>query len=80
MTIFGDLVAEQDRLEHILAGLDEGQWTSRSSAAGWAVADVVLHLAQSEEAVTATVTHAALRTGLGSDLRKVTGGTCSELA
>ena len=76
MTIFGDLVAEQDRLEHILAGLDEGQWTSRSSAAGWAVADVVLHLAQSEEAVTAAVTHVGLRTGLGG----VAGDTMDERA
>jgi uncharacterized protein (TIGR03084 family) len=76
MTIFEDLVAEQDRLENILAGLDETRWTSASGAAGWTVADVVLHLAQSEEAVTATVTHAALRTGLGA----VTAGTMDERA
>jgi len=56
MTIFGDLAAEQDRLENILAGLDETRWMSASGAAGWTVADVVLHLAQSEEAVSATVT------------------------
>ena len=48
MTIFEDLVAEQDRLENILAGLDETRWTAASGAAGWTVADVVLHLAQSE--------------------------------
>jgi uncharacterized protein (TIGR03084 family) len=57
MTVFDDLEAEQDRLERILADLDLGQWTSPSGAAGWTVADVVLHLAQSEEAVTACVEH-----------------------
>jgi uncharacterized protein (TIGR03084 family) len=54
MTIFDDLEAEQDRLAHILAGLDAAQWASASAAGGWAIADVVLHLAQSEEAVVAT--------------------------
>jgi uncharacterized protein (TIGR03084 family) len=54
MTIFDDLEAEQDRLAHILAGLDAAQWASPSAAGGWTIADVVLHLAQSEEAVVAT--------------------------
>jgi uncharacterized protein (TIGR03084 family) len=61
MTVFDDLAAEQDRLEGILAGLDEGQWTAPSAAAGWTVADVVLHLAQSEEAVQAAMTGGDLR-------------------
>src|SRR4051812_34263008 len=56
MTTFDDLAAEQDRLEDLLGGLDETQWTSPSSAAGWTVADVVLHLAQSEEGVVASAT------------------------
>lgn len=56
MTIFDDLEAEQDRLERILAGLDAAQWASPSAAAGWTIADVVLHLAQSEEAVAASAT------------------------
>lgn len=55
MGIFDDLQAEQDRLDGLLAGLDERQWVSPSGAAGWSLADVVLHLAQSEEAVTASV-------------------------
>jgi uncharacterized protein (TIGR03084 family) len=58
MTIFDDLEAEQDRLEHILTGLDAAQWASPSAADGWTIADVVLHLAQSEEAVVATATGA----------------------
>ena len=54
MGIFDDLEAEQDRLEDILAGLDDAQWTAASGAKGWTVSDVVLHLAQSEEAVLAS--------------------------
>jgi uncharacterized protein (TIGR03084 family) len=53
MPIFDDLAAEEQRLDSILASLDDAQWASPSGAAGWSVADVVLHLAQSEEAVVA---------------------------
>jgi uncharacterized protein (TIGR03084 family) len=56
MDIFEDLVAEQDRLETILVGLDADAWVAPSAAAGWSVANVVLHLAQTEEAVVATAT------------------------
>src|SRR5262245_6395499 len=35
MSIFDDLGAEQERLEKILSGLDEGQWASASGARGW---------------------------------------------
>jgi uncharacterized protein (TIGR03084 family) len=66
MSIFEDLAAEQERLEKILLGLDEAQWLSASAAAGWTIADVVLHLAQSEEGVEATATHRQLKTGLGA--------------
>jgi len=66
MAIFDDLEAEQDRLEEILAGLGDEQWAAPSAAAGWSVADVVLHLAQSEEAVVASVDGAALRPEPGS--------------
>jgi uncharacterized protein (TIGR03084 family) len=72
MTIFDDLAAEQNRLEEILSGLDEAQWTSPSGAAGWTVADVVLHLAQSEEGVVASAT------GAGRDLRPPPGRTVDE--
>src|SRR5690348_9847347 len=66
MVIFDDLEAEQDRLEEILGGLDGVQWAAPSAAAGWSVADVVLHLAQSEEAVVASTGGAALRPEAGS--------------
>jgi uncharacterized protein (TIGR03084 family) len=55
MTIFDDLDTEQQRLDAILAGLDPRQWSAPSQAAGWTVADVVLHLAQTEEAVAFSV-------------------------
>jgi uncharacterized protein (TIGR03084 family) len=66
MTVFDDLAAEQDRLEDILAVLDEARWLAPSAAQGWTVTDVVLHLAQSEEAVQATMTGGALRTRLAA--------------
>src|SRR5215467_1235006 len=71
MAIFDDLEAEQDRLEKILGGLDAAQWAAPSAAAGWTVADVVLHLAQSEEAVTASAGGASLRAGPGSTVDQI---------
>jgi len=74
MTVFDDLAAEQEQLEDILAGLDETQWVSASGAAGWTVADVVLHLAQSEESVVVTASGGDLRAGFGA----VAAGTMDE--
>ena len=74
MTVFDDLSAEQERLAGILGGLDEARWASASGAAGWTIADVVLHLAQSEESVVATASGGALRTGLAA----AAGGTVDE--
>lgn len=50
-----DLEAEQDALAAVLGDLSPTAWSSTSAAAGWSVADVVLHLAQTEEAVTASI-------------------------
>jgi len=55
MAILDDLAAEYERLEAILGGLDADAWTVGSGAPGWSVADVVVHLAQTEEAVLATL-------------------------
>lgn len=55
MNVIDDLEAEEDRLEAILAALDPHEWATPSLAAGWTVSDVVLHLAQTEEAAAATV-------------------------
>lgn len=66
MAIFDDLEAEQDRLEEILTGLAAAQWAAPSAAPGWSIADVVLHLAQTEEAVVASAGGAGLRPERGS--------------
>jgi uncharacterized protein (TIGR03084 family) len=60
-----DLVAEQDRLEEMLAALGDDAWASPSAAAGWTVTDVVLHLAQSEESVVRTAASRGVGDGLG---------------
>jgi uncharacterized protein (TIGR03084 family) len=65
--IFTDLEAEDDRLDSILAGLDDDAWLAPSGAPGWTIADVVLHLAQTDEDVVVTtaapVGDAGWRTG-----------------
>jgi uncharacterized protein (TIGR03084 family) len=48
-------VDESRALEAFLADLTDAQWRHPSGCAGWTVADVVLHLAQSEESVVAAV-------------------------
>jgi len=80
MTIFDDLAAEQDRLEKILTGLDEAQWGTASAADGWTVSDVVLHLAQTEEAAAATATRGTLSGGRGALTWDAGGGTTDERA
>ena len=74
MEIFDDLEAELDRLDAVLGSLSEAQWRSPSAAPGWSVADVVLHLAQTEEFVVASL-------GGGSRTEHVglTGGTVDEV-
>jgi len=71
MAIFADLEAEQDRLDGILAGLDDAQWKAPSAAAGWTVSDVVLHLAQTEEAVAATVAGESLQAPPGTSVDEI---------
>ena len=53
--VFDALAAEEDRLDKILRSLDDSQWAVESECPGWTVADVVLHLAQTEEGVLATL-------------------------
>jgi uncharacterized protein (TIGR03084 family) len=55
MDVIDDLAAEQQRLEELLTPLSDEQWATPSAAAGWSIADVVLHLAQTEEAVVAAL-------------------------
>ncbi len=51
MAALGD---QQDELEAVLAGLDSEGWAKPSRCPGWTVADVVLHLAQTDELVVAS--------------------------
>ena len=47
-------LAEQTaELDGLLAGLDEAGWATPSACPGWSIADVVLHLTQSDELVVA---------------------------
>lgn len=63
--IFDDLAAEYAQLDAMLAGLTAAQWAHPSAAAGWSVADVVLHLAQTDELARASIAgdNAALERG-----------------
>lgn len=58
MDVIDDLAAEQDCLEAVLAHLSAEQWSAPSAAPGWTIADVILHLAQTEEAVSASIENA----------------------
>lgn len=55
VNIVDDLLAEQGRIASILSQLDSRGWATPSRCAGWTIRDVVLHLAQSEEAAAVTV-------------------------
>jgi uncharacterized protein (TIGR03084 family) len=54
MDVLDDLAAEYADLAAVLGALDDKQWQADSGAAGWSVADVLLHLAQTNEMVVAT--------------------------
>jgi uncharacterized protein (TIGR03084 family) len=56
-----DFVAEAKQLQNVLEILTEAQWLAESAAEGWSVADVVLHLAQSDEVVVFSASGAAVR-------------------
>jgi uncharacterized protein (TIGR03084 family) len=52
--VFDALEQEHAAIDAMLGPLDEASWARPSLCAGWTVADVVLHLAQSEEMVAAS--------------------------
>ena len=53
--MFEALRSQTDRLDDILSSLTPEQWSAPSLCPGWSVSDVVLHLAQTEEGVVATI-------------------------
>lgn len=54
--VIADLEAEQDAIEAMIGPLSADDLQQPSAASGWSIADVVLHLAQTEEAVVAAIT------------------------
>ena len=57
--VLADLAAEGDRLDALVAGLDEAGWRTPTPAAGWDVATQVAHLAWTDEASLAAATDKA---------------------
>ncbi len=53
--VLADLAAEHQELERTLRSLTSEQWRSPTRCPGWDVADVVLHLAQTDEMAVASV-------------------------
>ena len=49
------LAAQHDELADLVADLDERAWAAPSRCPGWSVADVVLHLAQTDEMALASL-------------------------
>jgi uncharacterized protein (TIGR03084 family) len=58
IALCGDLVAEQDALDVMVAGLDEAGWGLPTPAEGWSVRDHIAHLAYSEFAAYLSATDA----------------------
>jgi uncharacterized protein (TIGR03084 family) len=54
-TVVAALAAQQQDLSALLTPLDETGWATSSRCAGWSVADVVLHLAQTDEMAVASL-------------------------
>ena len=61
--VFDALAQEYEALEAVLGSLDSSQWQMPSLCEGWTVADVVLHLAQTEEGLVSSL--GAARAGEG---------------
>ena len=72
--IFDALRSEQDAIYRMLSSLDDAEWSHPSSCPGWSVSDVVLHLAQTEEAVVMSVSGEGF-----PSIEGVSGATVDEL-
>lgn len=77
--ITADLAAQHAELRAILADLTPDQWAAPSRCPGWSVADVVLHLAQSDEVALASArgTTPLDVPGSGWDLSPMRAGTAT---
>jgi uncharacterized protein (TIGR03084 family) len=54
--VAADLIAEQDSLDAICAGLSESDWSSPTASPGWTVADQIGHLAYFDDAAAIAIT------------------------
>ena len=55
-TVRADLIAEQEALDAVLAGLDDAAWAQMTPSPGWAVADQIAHLSYFDRAAATAVT------------------------
>lgn len=62
-SIVGELPAQHAELASLLAPLDEAGWARPTPCEGWTVADVVLHLAQTDELAIASAADRFLEAG-----------------
>ena len=81
--VLSGLSAQDDELDGLVAGLDDDGWATPSRCPGWSVADVVLHVAQTDEMAAASAeerfTADAVRFGVkASDVPA--GATVDDLA
>ena len=53
--ILADLASQHVQLDGVLAGLDEEDWFRPSACEGWNVADVVVHITQTDEGAVASL-------------------------
>ena len=74
--IVAALAAQQDDLEAIVAPLDDQGWQTPSRCPGWTVADVVLHLAQTDEMAVASLDG---RLAAALDTAAATGGDAADV-
>jgi uncharacterized protein (TIGR03084 family) len=63
--ILVDLAEQHAELDRVLAGLDDRGWARPSACEGWSVADVVVHLTQSDDGAVASVEGRLPEDGLG---------------
>lgn len=77
--ITADLAAQHSELRAILTDLTPDQWAAPSRCPGWSVADVVLHLAQSDEVALASArgTTPLVAPDSGWDLSPMHAGTAT---
>src|SRR5687768_13396493 len=74
--IAGDLVAEQEALDEVVAGLPDEQWATPTPSPGWTVADQIGHLTYFDGAAATAITDPdAFQASIATLLADVEGTT-----